>query len=47
MDAARGVLKKRLAERPNSPLLKRNLEKLELGEEPALALQPVGKPQAK
>ncbi len=47
LEAAKGVLKKRLAERPNSPLLKRNIEKLEQGEEPALALQPVAKPAAK
>lgn len=46
-EAAKGVLKKRLAQRPNSPLLKRNLEKLELGEEPALSLQPVAKPESK
>ncbi len=38
VDAAKGVLKKRLAERPNSPLLKRNLERLEQGEEPALSV---------
>ncbi|MCC6152056.1 MAG: hypothetical protein IT461_17530 [Planctomycetes bacterium] len=46
-EAAKGVLKKRLEQRPNSPLLKRNLEKLEQGEEPALSLQPVAKPESK
>lgn len=47
IEPAKGVLKKRLAERPNSPLLKRNLEKLEQGEEPALSLQPVAKPESR
>lgn len=47
MEAAKGVLKKRLAQRPNSPLLKRNIEKLERGEEPVLSLQPVAKPESK
>lgn len=38
VDAALSTLRSRLARRPNSPLLKRNVERLEAGEEPALTI---------
>lgn len=44
IEAAKGVLRKKLAERPASPLLKRNLERLDRGEEPALFEAVKGKP---
>ncbi len=36
IDAALSTLRSRLARRPSSPLLKKNIERLERGEEPAL-----------
>lgn len=38
VDAALSTLRSRLARRPNSPLIKRNIERLEQGEEPALTI---------
>ncbi|MCC6573981.1 MAG: tetratricopeptide repeat protein [Planctomycetes bacterium] len=38
IDAALSTLRSRLARRPSSPLLKKNVERLERGEEPALTI---------